>query len=64
MLGCLSLLPIWFLQLISLVVNIVAIVKAKQSPAREVRWRPVTGLVLTLVGVAGMVVFFAYLGRL
>ena len=62
-LGCISLLPIWFLQLISLVVNIIAIVKAKESPAREVRWRPILGLALTLVGAVGMVVLFIALAR-
>ncbi|MHB8879630.1 MAG: hypothetical protein ACYC8T_38565 [Myxococcaceae bacterium] len=58
-LGCISLLPIWFIQLVSLVVNIIAIVKAKAPPARDVRWRPITGLVLTLVGIAMMVVLFS-----
>lgn len=58
-LGCISLLPIWFIQLISLVINIVAIVKAKQGPARAVRWRPITGLVLTCVGIVGMVTLLA-----
>jgi hypothetical protein len=30
--------------------NLVAIVQAKEPPARLVRWRPVTGLVLSCLG--------------
>jgi hypothetical protein len=62
-LGCVSLAPLWFVQVISIVVNIVAIVKAKEGPAYDVRWRPITGLVLTAVGIAGEVLLFMNLGR-
>ncbi len=49
-LGCIALLPVPVLQIISVVVNVVALVKAKHPPARNVRWRPITGLALTGVG--------------
>lgn len=48
-LGALSVLPIWPLILGSLITNIVAIVKAKEPPARDVRWRPVAGLTMTIL---------------
>ncbi|MFL5346278.1 MAG: hypothetical protein ACJ8AT_15930 [Hyalangium sp.] len=50
-LGLLALVPMCVaFQLASLIVNIVALVKAKEPPASLVRWRPITGLVLTAVG--------------
>jgi hypothetical protein len=39
-------------QLASLIVNIIAIVKAKEPPAQLVRWRPILGLAFTLLGIA------------
>jgi hypothetical protein len=62
-LGCISLFPIWFLQLLSLVINIVAIVKAKEPPARDVRWRPIVGLVLTVLGLVGTAALLTMAGR-
>lgn len=50
-LGCVSLLPQPLLQVGSLVINIIALVRAKEPPASRVRWKPVLGLCLTLVGV-------------
>ncbi len=54
--GAVSLVPMcWWLQIASIVVNIVGIVKAKEGPARAVRWRSVTGLVLSCLGLLGTV---------
>jgi hypothetical protein len=47
-LGVLCILPCCPLFIVSLVVNIAAIVLAREPPLREVRWRPITGLALTL----------------
>lgn len=61
-LGVIALVPMCVaFQIASLIVNIIAIVKAKEPPARLVRWRPITGLVLTVVGVL-MTVLVALLG--
>lgn len=62
-LGVISLLPAVALQICSLVVNIMALVRAKESPAREKRWRSVVGLCLTGVGVVVDVIFFAGLAN-
>ena len=43
-LGLIALLPIPALQIGAVVLNIVAIVKAKEPLQRAVRWRPVVGL--------------------
>jgi hypothetical protein len=57
-LGVVSLIPSCFVvQIASVVVNIVALVRARNSPAREQRWRSVVGLCLTGAGL-GMFVFF------
>ena len=47
-LGIASIIPCCPLALASLVVNVIAIVNASAPPARDVRWRPIVGLVLTL----------------
>jgi predicted small integral membrane protein len=49
-LGCISLLPIPLLQLASIIIGIVALVKAREGPARAARRRPIIGLCLTGVG--------------
>jgi hypothetical protein len=54
--GCISVLPILPLQITSLVINIIAIVKAREGPARAVRWRPVVGLCATGLGLLVWVV--------
>jgi hypothetical protein len=51
-LGCIAILPIPLVQLASLVLCIVAIVKARHGPARAVRWKPVVGLCCTGVGLS------------
>jgi hypothetical protein len=47
-LGVLSIVPCCPLFVVSIVVNIAGIVLAKEPPARDVRWKPITGLLLTL----------------
>jgi hypothetical protein len=57
-LGFFSLFPMCVaIQLASLVLNIIALVKAKKPPASLRRWQPITGLVMTLIGLALTVVF-------
>lgn len=58
-LGLLSIIPICLIHPFSLVVNIVAIVKAKHPPARDVRWKPIVGLVLTCLCFLLQVLFVA-----
>jgi hypothetical protein len=48
--GLISILPIPVLQIASLVLNIIAIVRAKEGAARAARWRPIVGLCGTGVG--------------
>lgn len=60
-LGCICLLPIPALIIASLVVNGVAIYRAKEGPARVARWKPILGLCLTMVGVLELVVGVAVL---
>lgn len=51
LLGVLSLVPMCLVvQAASLVLNIIAIVKAKEPPASTKRWQPITGLTLTVIG--------------
>ena len=51
-LGVVSLIPMCVaVQIASLVVNIVAMVKAKDLPEGHPRWKAITGLALTLLGV-------------
>ena len=58
--GCCCVLPIPVLILASLIVNVIAIVKAKEGPAREVRWRPIVGLCMTGVGIVELIVVIGY----
>ncbi|MBI3181765.1 MAG: hypothetical protein HYZ28_06445 [Myxococcales bacterium] len=58
-LGIISLIPLPAVQIASLIVNIIAIARAKEPPASEVRSRPIIGLVLTLLGFLGFVVLVA-----
>lgn len=55
-LGLISLVPmcLW-VQAIAIVVSIVAIVKAKQGPARAARWRAVVGLVCACLGLVATI---------
>ena len=63
-LGIIAVIPMCVaFQLAALVVNIVALVKAKEPPARLVRWRPITGLALTVVGLVLTVVFSLFIGK-
>jgi hypothetical protein len=49
--GVVALVPgCWILQIISIIVNIVAIAKAKGDKARKARRRPIAGLVLSGIG--------------
>jgi hypothetical protein len=57
-LGCIAILPIPLVQIASLVLGIVALVKARQGPARAVRWKPILGLCLTGVGLMWWVLIF------
>ncbi len=58
-LGIIALVPMCVaVQLASLIVNIVALVRAKEPPASLVRWRPITGLALTAVGLILTLVTF------
>jgi hypothetical protein len=52
-LGILSILPLWPLMVGAVVVGIVGIVKAKEPPARDVRWRPILGLCIAGVSIVG-----------
>ncbi len=54
--GCLCVIPLPVLILASIAVNIIAIVRAKDGPARAVRWRPIVGLCMTFVGIVELVV--------
>ncbi len=61
-LGALAMIPcLWPVQLASLIVNILALVRAKDGPARAVRRRAVIGLALTGLGVALDVISFVAL---
>lgn len=61
-LGVLSVIPftVCLFAPVSLVVNVIAIAKAKHPPARDVRWRPIAGLVLTALGFVLQVLFVAF----
>jgi hypothetical protein len=60
-LGCIAVLPIPAVQLGSLVVNIIALVRSREGPARAVRWKAGLGLGLTLLGmmILGAIIVFA-----
>ena len=60
--GCIAILPIPQVEIASLIVCIIALVKAK-GPAREARWKPVVGLCGTGVGFLIWVVIFAFLKK-
>jgi hypothetical protein len=56
-LGVISLVPgCLALQIGSLIVNTVALVRARQPPARDLRWRAILGLCLTGLGIVGTIV--------
>ncbi len=59
-LGCCCVLPIPLLILASTVVNIIAIVKAKEGKAREARWKPIVGLCATGFGALELVALIAF----
>jgi hypothetical protein len=52
-LGILSLVPLWPLMVGAVIVGIMGIVKAKEPPARDVRWRPIVGLCVAGVSIVG-----------
>ena len=54
--GCICIVPIPALILASLVVNGIAIARATDGAAREVRWKPIVGLCVTLFGIVELVV--------
>jgi hypothetical protein len=58
--GVASFIPCCFIAVPAIVINIVAIVKAKQGAARAVRWRPIVGLCLSIF----MLVFDSVVGVL
>jgi hypothetical protein len=58
-LGIVSIIPCCPLSIASLVVGIFALVYAKEPPARDVRWRPIVGIGLTVVFGLAQVAFFA-----
>lgn len=56
-LGVLSLVPMCIaVQIASAIVNVVALYRTREPPGRERRWMPVTGLVLTGVGIVGSII--------
>lgn len=57
-LGFFALLPLPAVQIAALVVSIMGIVKAKEPPQSNVRWRPIVGLVLAFMGVGVDVLVF------
>ncbi len=53
-LGVLSLVPMCIaIQIASAIVNVVALYRTREPPGRQRRWMPITGLVLTGVGLVG-----------
>jgi hypothetical protein len=63
-LGVIALIPMCVaVQIASLIVNIIALVRAKEPPASLVRWRPITGLVLTALGLIMTVVSVLVIDR-
>jgi len=58
-LGAASLLPLPTVQFASVVIGIIGLVLARTEAARKVRWRPIVGLCLTLVGVGIDVLVYA-----
>lgn len=62
--GCFCVLPIPVLLIASTIVNLIAIVKAKDGKAREARWKPIVGLCITLFGMLELVLILTYaIGR-
>jgi hypothetical protein len=59
-LGAASIIPCCLVGVVSIAVNIVAIVMAKEPPARAVRWRAVLGLVLSVVFSVLQTLFIAF----
>lgn len=65
-LGFVALIPIPVVMIASLVINIVALVQAKEPPALTTRWKSIVGLVVTLLSMAGWLSVFllaAFLGE-
>ena len=59
-LGIASVIPCCPLALVSTVVNVIAIIQAKNPPARDVRWKPILGLCLSLGFMVLQVLFYAF----
>lgn len=59
-LGCCCVLPIPVLLIASTIVNLIAIVKAKEGRAREARWKPVVGLCVTGFGMLELALLLAF----
>ena len=65
-LGLISLLPIPVVMIASVVINIIALVKAKEPPASLKRWKSWVGLTLSCLSIAGwggLFVLVALFGR-
>lgn len=61
--GAIAVLPIPAIQIGAVVVNIIALVKAKEGPAYDARWKAKLGLGLACLGVLLDVVFISLLVR-
>lgn len=51
-LGIIAILPIPVLQIAALVVNIIALVKSNTPETRDAKWKPIAGLLCTVIGLA------------
>ncbi|MBS2028606.1 MAG: hypothetical protein JST54_11940 [Deltaproteobacteria bacterium] len=60
-LGCIAVLPLPGLQIAALIVTVLGIARAKQPETLAVRWRSVTGLCLTGLGLLVDVIFYGFL---
>lgn len=58
--GVISIVPCCPLTLVSLVVNIIALINAKEPPARQARWMPIVGISITLLMVVLQILFFVF----
>lgn len=59
-LGCCCVLPIPVLLIASLVVNLIALAKAKTEKQLAVRWKPIVGLCVTCFGILELVGIIAW----